>query len=102
MASDNCNATFAALAAAPILHYWGIEIVTPAKRFPVASFLQKHSKMDVLEFLQATFTDKRQIILAPSNGNNSSLDSYSFETLEEVVHFKPQLESVPIVHEGNK
>ena len=59
--------------------------------------------MDVLEFLQATFTDKRQIILAPSsNGNNSSLDSYSFETLEEVVHFKPQEESVPIIHEGNK
>ena len=65
MASDDCNATFAALAAAPILHYWGIEIVTPAKRFPVASFLQKHSKMDVLEFLQATFMDKRQNILAP-------------------------------------
>ena len=36
--------------------------------------------MDVLEFLQATFPDKRQIILIPSsNGDNSSLDSYSFE-----------------------
>ena len=103
MASNDCDATFAALPAAPILHYWGIEIVTPAKKFSVASFLQKHSKMDVLEFLQATFRDKRQIILIPSsNGDNSSLDSYSFETLEQIVHFKPQVESSSIIHDGNR
>ena len=101
MASDDCSASFAALPATPILHYWGIEIVTPAKKFSVASFLQKHSKMDVLEFLQATFPDKRhaQIILIPSrNGDNSSLDSYSFEALEQIVHFKPQVESASIIH----
>ena len=103
MASNDCDATFAALLMAPILHYWGIEIVTPAKKFSVASFLQKHSKMDVLEFLQATFRDKRQIILIPSsNGDNSSLDSYSFETLEQIVHFKPQVESSSIIHDGNR
>ena len=103
MASDGVHSTFADLPASPILHYWGIEIVTPAKRFSVSSFLQQHSKMDVLEFLHATFPDKRQIILVPSgNGNNSSLDSYSFETLEEIVHFKPQVESVPIIHDGNR
>ena len=103
MATDGCNSTFADLPVTPILHYWGIEIVTPAKRFSVASFLQQHSKADVLEFLHATFPDKRQIILVPSgNGNNSSLDSYSFETLEEIVLFKPQVESVPIIHDGNR
>ena len=103
MASDDCSASFAALPATPILHNWGIEIVTPAKKFSVASFLQKHSKMDVLEFLQATFPDKRQIILIPSsNGDNSSLDSYSFEALEQIVHFKPQVESASIIHDGNR
>ena len=103
MASDGVHSTFADLPTLPILHYWGIEIVTPAKRFSVSSFLQQHSKTDVLEFLHSTFPDKRQIILVPSgNGNNSSLDSYSFETLEEIVHFKPQVESVPIIHDGNR
>lgn len=103
MATNGCNSTFADLPVTPILHYWGIEIVTPAKRFSVSSFLQQHSKADVLEFLHATFPDKRQIILVPSgNGNNSSLDTYSFETLEEIVHFKPQVESVPIIHDGNR
>ena len=59
--------------------------------------------MDVLEFLQATFPDKRQIILIPSsNGDNSSLDSYSFEALEQIVHFKPQVESASIIHDGNR
>ena len=103
MDSNDCNASFTALPSSPILHYWGIEVVTPAKRFSVASFLQQHSKTDVLEFLQATFPDKRQIILIPSgNGDNSSLDSYSFEVLDQIVHFKPQVESASIIHEGNR
>jgi len=103
MATDGCSSTFSTLPVTPILHYWGIEVVTPAKRVSIASLLQQHSKTDVLEFLQATFPDRRQIILIPSsNGNNSSLDTYSFEMLEEIVHFKPQVESMPIIHDGNK
>jgi len=38
MDSNDCNASFTALPSSPILHYWGIEVVTPAKRFSVASF----------------------------------------------------------------
>ena len=36
------------------------------------------------------------------NGDNSSLDSYSFEALEQIVHFKPQVESSSIIHDGNR
>ena len=102
MASDDCAATFSALESAPILHFWGNEIVTPAKRFSVSSFLLKYSKTDILEFLQATFADKRQLILCPSsNGNHSSLASYGFEELDKIVHFKPLVESASIIHDGN-
>jgi hypothetical protein len=55
----------------PILHYYGLEDYTMAKRYSFQLCFSKEIKWDVEEFLKDTFPRKKQIILAPYHGGNS-------------------------------
>ena len=66
MASNACFSAFAAIEEVQILHFYGLEVLTMAKRVSVSNLLLKVDKVDVEDFLKATFTNKRQVILAPS------------------------------------
>ena len=98
MASNECFRTFAAAEEAPILHYYGLEIITMAKKIMISTLLLKGDKVDVEEFLQQTFPSKKQIILAPYHGGVTfSLDDMPFGALEEVCAFKPSNEATPMI-----
>jgi len=102
MASNACYAAFAASEDVPILHYYGFEVLALAKRIMISQLLLKADKMDVEEFLKGTFTNKKQVILAPYYGGESfSLDDIPFEQLEEICIFKPTSEPSPIVGDHN-
>ena len=102
MASNACFATFAAAEDLLIIHYYGMEILTMAKKILISALLVKADKMDVEEFLRATFTSKKLVILAPCYGGNAfSLEDISFEDLEEILVFKPPSEPAPIVGSHN-
>ena len=73
MAQNLCFATFAAHEVTPILHYYGLEVVTLAKRILLSSLVLKVDRMDVEEFLKETFRTKKQIILTPYYGGQSFL-----------------------------
>ena len=80
MNSNACFAAFAAIEEVPILHYYGLEVLTFAKKVLVSSLRLQVDKVDVEEFLKATFESKKQIILSPCyGGNTSSLEDVSFE-----------------------
>jgi len=103
MNSNPCFAAFAAIEEVPILHYYGLEVLTFAKKVLISSLLLKVDKVDVEEFLKTTFPSKKQIILSPYYGGNaSSLDEISFEALEEICIFKPSSEPAPIVTSHNE
>ena len=98
MASNACYATFAAAEEVPILHYYGFEVLALAKRIMISQLLLKADKLDVEEFLKGTFTNKKQVILAPYYGGESfSLDDIPFDQLEQICLFKPTSEPSPIV-----
>ena len=59
MASNLCVATFAASEEPPILHYYGLQVVTPATRIMISSLVLKVEKIDVEEFLKETFRTKK-------------------------------------------
>ena len=102
MASNACFATVAAADDLLLIHYYGTEILTMAKKITISSLLVKADKVDVEEFLRTTFTSKKQMILAPCYcGNAFSLEDISFEDLEEICTFKPPGESAPIVGTHN-
>ena len=63
MASNPCFAAFAPMEEMPILHYYGVEVFTMAKRVLISTLLLKGNKVDVEEFLKDTFPLKQQIIL---------------------------------------
>jgi len=102
MASNACFAAFAAAEQVPIIHYYGLEVLTMAKKIMISSLLLKGDKVDVEEFLKNTFPSKKQIILAPYHGGNPfSLDDMPFEHLEEICILKPSNEPAPIVAQHN-
>ena len=47
----------------PIIHYYGLEVMTMAKKIMISALLLKVDKVDVEEFLKETFKSKKQIIL---------------------------------------
>ena len=102
MASNECFSLFTATEDIQILHYYGLEVVTTAKRVLIASLVQKTGKVEVEDFLKQTFSNNKQIILAPYFGGSSfSLDDIPFEQLEEICAFKPSCEPSPIVGSHN-
>ena len=64
MASNECFTLFTATEDIQILHYYGVEVVTTAKKVLIAALVQKTGKVEVEEFLKQTFSSKKQIILA--------------------------------------
>ena len=104
MGSDDLAAAFSALEEVPILHYYGHEIVTLARRFNVQHFGQTFSKMDIEECLKQSFTSKKQLILWSFNDGNTglSLEEMPFELLDSVVLFKPSVETSAIVGPHNR
>ena len=79
MASNECSATFSATEETLILHSYGLEVVTMAKRVLISLFLLRNSKTDMKDFLKQTFTSKKQIIPAPYYGGNAfTLDDIPF------------------------
>ena len=83
MASNACFTAFSVAAPVPILHYYGLEDFTMAKRYSFQLCFSRDTKWDVEEFLKDTFPRKKQIILAPYHGRISFfLDNISFEALE--------------------
>ena len=103
MASNACFAAFAAAEEVPILHYYGLEVLTMAKKICISTLLLKGDKVDVEEFLKNTFSSKKQIILAPFPGGNCfSLDDMPFELLEEICIYKPSNEPAPIISNHNE
>ena len=102
MASNPCFAAFAAAEEIPILHYYGVEVFTMAKRILISALLLKGNKVDVEEFLKDTFPRKQQIILAPYRGGQSfSLNDISYQELEDLSIFKPSCEPHAIVGPHN-
>ena len=104
MGSDDLAAAFSALEEVPILHYYGHDIVTLARRFNVQHFGQTFSKMDIEECLKQSFTSNKQLILWPFHDGNPglSLDEMPFELLDSVVLFKPSVETSAIVGPHNR
>ena len=102
MASNPCFAAFAAAEEIPILHYYGAEVFTMAKRILISALLLKGNKVDVEEFLKDTFPRKQQIILAPYRGGQSfSLNDITYQELEDLSIFKPSCEPHAIVGPHN-
>ena len=71
MASNACFTASSAAAPVPILHCYGLEDYTMAKRYSFQLCFSRDIKWDVEEFLKDTFPRKKQIILAPYHGGNS-------------------------------
>ena len=102
MSSNAINEMIAASSDVPILHFYGLEIITLAKRINISSLKLKGSKMDIEEWLKDSFGNKKQIILAPyAGGSAHSLDTLPFEDLEHLAVFKPAAESSAIVGDHN-
>jgi len=103
MASNPCFSVFAAMEEVQILHFYGLEVLTAAKRVSVSNLLLKVDKVDVEDFLKATFTNKKQVILAPYHGGSYfSLNDIPFEALEEICVFKPSSEPSSIIAAHNE
>ena len=103
MASNACFSIFAATEEVPIIHYYGMEVLTMAKKIMISALLHKVNKVDVEEFLKETFKSKKQIVLAPYYGGKSyTLDDIPFEALEELCIVKPSSEPCPIVSDHNE
>ena len=103
MASNPCFAAFAAAEEIPILHYYGVEVFTMAKRILISALLLKGNKVDVEEFLKDTFPRKQQIILSPYRGGQSfSLNDVSYQELEDLSILKPSCEPHAIVGPHNE
>ena len=93
MASNPCFAAFSAAEEIPILHYYGVEVYTMAKKILISALLLKGNKVGVEEFLKDTFPRKQQIILAPYYGGTSfSLNDITYQELEDLAIFKPSNE----------
>jgi len=58
MASNPVYAAFSAAEEVPILHYYGQEVFTMAKKILISALLLKGDKVDVEEFLKDTFSRK--------------------------------------------
>ena len=102
MASNPCFAAFSAAEEIPILHYYGLEVYTMAKRILISALLLKGDKVDVEEFLKDTFPRKQQIILAPYYGGTSfSLNDISYQEFEDLSIFKPSNEPQAIIGPHN-
>ena len=71
MASNACFTASSAAAPVPILHCYGLEDYTMAKRYSFQLCFSRDIAWDVEEFLKNTFPWKKQIILAPYHGGNS-------------------------------
>ena len=71
MASNAIYAAFNTTEEIPILHYYGVEVFTMAKRILISALLLKGDKVDIEEFLKDTFPRKQQIILAPYHGGSA-------------------------------
>jgi len=81
MASNAVYAAFNASEEIPILHYYGAEVFTMAKRILISALLLKGDKVDVEEFLKDTFPRKQQIILAAYHGGSAfSLNDVSYSS----------------------
>ena len=68
MASNACLSALSAIEDVQIIHYYGLEVLTFAKRILISSLLLTGDQVDVEEFLKTTFKSKKQIILAPYYG----------------------------------
>ena len=102
MASNAVYAAFNASEEIPILHYYGAEVFTMAKRILISALLLKGDKVDVEEFLKDTFPRKQQIILAAYHGGSAfSLNDVSYQELEELSIFKPSNEPQAIIGSHN-
>ena len=102
MASNPVYAAFSAAEEVPILHYFGQEVFTMAKKILISALLLKGDKVDVEEFLKDTFPRKQQIILAPYYGGTSfSLNDISYQELEDISIFKPSNEPQAIIGQHN-
>ena len=102
MASNVINEMYSAAADVPILHYYGLEVITMAKRINISSLKLKGSKMDIEEWLKDSFANKKQIILAPYHGGEAyTLDNLPFEALEEICSHKPASEPSAMVGDHN-
>ena len=55
MASNACFSIFAITEEVPIIHYYGMEVMTMAKKIMISALLLKVDKVDVEEFLKETF-----------------------------------------------
>ena len=103
MASDDCSAFFSASEDVPILHYYGVEVLTMAKKISIAALGKKFSKMDIEEFLKDTYKSNKQLVLTPYYGGLAkTLYDLSFEELEELVFFKPSGETSSIIGDHNR
>ena len=103
MASNPCFSVFAEMEEVQILHFYGLEVLTMAKRVSVSNLLLKVDKVDVEDFLKATFTDKKQVILAPYHGGSYfSLNDIPCEALEEICVYKPSSEPSSIIAAHNE
>ena len=65
MASNACFAAFTTSEDLPVLHYYGLEVFTMAKRIMISSLLLKGDKVDVEEFLKDTFPKKKADNFSP-------------------------------------
>ena len=65
------HSVFRGAAPVPILHCYGLEDYTMAKRYSFQLCFSRDVKWDVEEFLKDTFPRKKQIILAPYHRGNS-------------------------------
>ena len=96
MDSNPCFAVFAATEEVPILHYYGFEVLTVAKKIFISSLLLKADKVDMEEFLKTTLNSTKQIILAPYYGGKAfTLEDIPFEALEGICIYKPSFEPFP-------
>ena len=102
MAASIINETFAATPDVPILHFYGLELISMAKRININSLKLKGSKMDIEEWLKDTFTSDKQLILAPYHGGEAfTLETLPFEALEQICAYKPSPETSAIVGDHN-
>jgi len=102
MASNPIFTAFNATEEIPILHYFGAEVFTLAKRILISALLLKGDKVDIEEFLKDTFPRKQQIILAPYRGGSAfSLNDISYQELEDLSIFKPSCEPQAIIGSHN-
>ena len=78
MASNPCFAAFSTTEEIPILHYYGVEVLTMAKRVLISALLLKGNKVDVEEFLKDTIPRKQQIMFWRGTSNPQSGEKYDY------------------------